>query len=397
MADTRKEPWPGTAGTSPSPQQAQRQQDKARPAAQAKAKEPPSRGELVRDLCQRKMVPTLTQLLPKGADVARFARVFLTVVESDPVKLMQCSDGSLARALMHSAEVGLQVGGAYPHAYLIPYWNKNRKPNPGYEAQFQISVWGYIELIRRSGTVRKVWGDVVYSNDECELVSGTDGKQIKHKPSWFTPKADRGHVVGAYACATLENGETVFEPISKEELDQARAQNQGQTPAWELWYDQQAIKCALKRLQKYLAKGSIPERLLEIDQDPGTGPVTMDTHGEPIEMPDELAGAVVDATGTTQSALDQAVAQAQQARATGASGPSSAPPAMTVDRGRLHSLLIDMDERWRDLGERVRGWDELQALTAATYIDTIRKDAPSGTPPEMPHHIRLDRMPGEDG
>lgn len=395
MAD-RHQPWPGTAGTAQQPQQARQQQ---RPAAQQQApkesKEPPSRVAVVRDLCTRKMRATLEQLLPKGADLARFARVFLTVVEGDPVKLMQCSDGSLARAMMHSAEVGLQVGGAYPHAYLIPYWNKHRQPNPGYEAQFQISVWGYMELIRRSGTVRKIWADVVYSNDQCELISGTDGKQIKHKPSWFTPQAKRGEVVGAYACAVLENGETIFEPISKEELDKARAANQGKTPAWDIWYDEQAKKCALKRIQKYCAKGEQLDRAMEVDQDPGTGPLTVDTQGEPIEMPDELAGTVA-ADATPQSVLDQAVAQAQQARA--ATGPTGAPAQQpVVNRDRLHSVLVDMDDRWRGLRARVDGWDEPQALMAAAYLETILKDAPSGTPPEMPTHLRLDRMPGEDG
>lgn len=96
--------------------------------------------------------------------------------------------------------------------------------------------------------------------------------------------------------------------------------------------------------------------------------------------------------------LDQMVT-AQAKAATGPTGATGKvePSQMRVNRDDLYRVLIDTDERWGGLRARVDGWDELQALTAAAYLKAIASDAPQGVPPEMPAHLRLDRMPGEDG
>jgi phage RecT family recombinase len=380
MADPRKgQPWPGTAGTNATNAQLPRGAPPPKPEPK---KEPPTRVEQVRALCKRRMRATIATLLSKGVDVERFAAVFLSVVEGN-ADLVRCTDGSLARAMMHSAEVGLEVGGAYPHAYLIPYYNKDEKQN---EAQFQISVWGYLELVRRSGAVKKVWADVVFANDQCELISGTDGKQIKHKPQWFLPRAKRGDVVGAYACAILkgEEGEedtVVCEPVSREELDQARAANRGNSPAWKDWYEQQCQKVALKRLSKYLPKGKTPERALAIDEDPNTPPPVIDAQGIEIDLPQDLQSAPVGASGPAGQ-LDQVMSQAAK---------QAAPARMPIERGKLFELLTITDERWLGLRARVESWDDTQALAAMSFLLAIQNDISNDGPdPQMPAHLRLD-------
>jgi phage RecT family recombinase len=380
MADPRKgQPWPGTAGTN-----ATNARTAAPKAAAETAKEkPPSRVDQVRALCKRRMRATIATLLAKGVDVERFAAVFLSAVEGD-ANLVRCTDGSLARAMMHSAEVGLEVGGAYPHAYLIPYYNKDGER---YEAQFQISVWGYLELVRRSGAVKKVWADVVFANDQCELISGTDGKQIKHKPQWFLPRAKRGEVVGAYACAILkgEEGEedtVVCEPVSREELDQARAANRGNSPAWKDWYEQQCQKVALKRLSKYLPKGTTPARALAIDEDPNTPPPVIDAQGIEIDLPQDLQAATPGNASSPTGQLDQVVSQAAK---------QAAPARMPIERGKLFELLTITDERWLGLRPRVEAWDDTQALAAMSFLLAIQHDISNDGPgAQMPAHLRLD-------
>jgi phage RecT family recombinase len=333
-------------------------------------------------------------LLAKRHDFDRFARVFLTVVEAN-ADLVRCTDGSLARAFMHSAQVNLQVGTAYPHAYLIPYWNKDvevRDANGtvtkgAYEAQFQISVWGYTELLRRAG-VRKVWADVVHENDEFECISGTDGKIVKHRPNWFLPTEARGKVLGAYACALLENGETICEPVSFEELMKAKAANRGKSPAWDVWPGQQYQKVAIKRLSKYCPKGEELDSALAIDDDAGSGEV-IDVPGQDVTT--DYGDSQPANGGAANGPLDEVVARerAQQA-ATAAAGPTHAADVMRIDRSKLLEQLVAVDERWTGERERVEGWDEFQALSAAAFCNAVFRDIRgNGEPPELPPHLRI--------
>jgi phage RecT family recombinase len=357
--------------TPPSPTQkppTPRGQTQAKPAA-----EPPPRVELVRTLVSRRMKPAIQTLLGKGIDFDRFARVFLTTIEGN-ADLLRSTDGSIARAFMHSAEVGLQVGGAYPHAYLIPYWNKDAG---AHEVQFQISVWGYTELVRRAG-VRKVWADVVCEHDEYQCISGTAGKIIKHNPNWFASREERGQVIGAYACAMLANEEIVCEPASIDELELARAQNKGKSPAWDLWFEQQCQKVVLKRLSKYLPKGEQPDRALAIDEDPNT-PAIIDVPG--FEVP----GGEGARPSPVSTALDDAVAQA---RAAAANGNGDKP--LVIDRNRLHAMLCDLDEKWRPLRGRIEAWDEMQALQAMAWLNAYVRAGDGGELPEQPAFLRLD-------
>src|SRR5690606_33904313 len=105
------------------------------------------------------------RLLPEklGISPERFARVAINCIESDASgKLLQCTDASLIRAILHAAEVGLEPGGAYSHCYLLPYFNKAKGV---YEAQFMIGVRGYVELARRCPRIKNVWSDVIFEQD----------------------------------------------------------------------------------------------------------------------------------------------------------------------------------------------------------------------------------------
>lgn len=366
--------------------QGQRPQQ-ARPQTQAQTppqgeQRPPTKLDDVRTLVKHRMQPAMTRLLAHRSpeERTRFAQVFLNALEVNP-DLIDCSPGSIARAMQHCAEVDLVPGGAYPHAYLIPYRNNARNVN---EVQFQISVWGYVELIRRSGQVKKVWADVIYSGDEWQVASGTDGKSITHKPNWFAPRGKRGELVGAYACALLENGETVFEPVSAEDLELARAQNRGKSPAWELWPDQQRQKVALKRLQKYLPKGPA-DRALELDEDPGTRPRgIIDAEGHEVSPVDD------EPEPAAQGPLDRAVEQhkvEQQVQQT--QGGSQT----TLDREQLFGMLCDADERWLRERARVDAWDDIEALSVLAFLRTVLGDGVGldGTPPVQPDCMRLPR------
>lgn len=362
------------------PQQQGRPQQQRPPQQQQREQREPTKIDEVRSLVKTRMTPVVARLLAhrSAEDRTRFAQVFLNALEANP-DLIACTPGSIARAMQHCAEVDLVPGGAYPHAYLIPYRDNKRNVD---EVQFQISVWGYVELIRRSGQVLKVWADVIYSGDVYETTSGTEGKSIVHKPAWFADPDKRGSVVGAYACALLANGETVFEPVSAHDLELARKQNRGRSPAWDLWPDQQRQKVALKRLQKYLPKGPA-DHALELDEDPGTRPRVLDTDGHEVQQQFD------DEPAAQQGPLDRAVAEqrAEQQR------PQQDVGATTVDRDELFRMLTDADERWLRQRERVDRWDEFEALSVLAFLRTILGDGVGvdGTPPDMPECMTLPR------
>jgi len=342
-------------------------------------KREPTRVDFVRALVTTRMRSPVETLLAKRQDFDRFARVFLNVVEGN-ADLVKCTDGSLARAFMHSAELNLQVGSAYPHAYLIPYWNPKGGPDGkgAHEAQYQISVWGFTELFRRSGQVRKIWADVVCEHDVYECVSGTEGKIVKHRPDWFATREARGAVIGSYACALLENGETVFEPVSREELDQARAANRGKSPAWDLWFEEQCKKVSIKRLAKYLPKGETTDRAIELDNDAGAA---IDVAG--YEVPNDLDTAAP--ASNTNSPLDQVVARERAAEASGV-----VEKELRIDRAKLLADLVGIDERWKSERERIERWDEFQALAASAFCSALYRDYNgTGEPPELPQHMRI--------
>lgn len=382
IRDPRKntQPWSGPGAPHPQAQQKPPAQKQTAQREREPAKEP-SRYAIMQQLVTRRMVPAVRPLLGKSEDAERFARMFLSAIEAADAaakpganKLVECTEASLCRAMLHSAELGLLPGGPYPHAYLIPYRNADADR---VEAQFQISVWGYTELVRRAG-VRKVWADVIYEGDEYECISGTAGKSIVHKPQWFAARGDRGKVLGSYACAMLDNGETVFEPVSFEDLETARKQNHGKSPAWALWHDQQCQKVAIKRLSKYLPKGDDrASRALAIDENPNT-PAVIDVPGLPVDEPTNAPD------GTAASVLDQVVANASK---------QAAHPRLTIERDKLFELLCITDERWKGLRARVDGWDEMQALAAMAFLMAIQNDISvgnDGEPPTMPEHLRLD-------
>lgn len=368
-----------------------------RPAPEVADGKTPQRVLELRNLCRVQLHPTLAKLLPKTADVERFSRVFLNTLESDS-DLWECSNTSVARAILHSATVGLEIGGPYPHAYAFARWNKHKQES---ELQFQISVWGYLELIRRTGFVLKVWGDVIRANDHYEPISGTEGKSIIHRPDWFAGDEVRGDLIGSYACALLQNRETVFEPVSGAELKAAEDSNRADSPAWRVWRDQMAIKVALKRLQKYLPKHSLLDDALAIDE--GLAMPVVDTVAEAVEAA-TVAGSrpalpmPTNAGDVLQSAVfaakaEAAAAKAQAPRAAAASAPGSVPPpandaGAAVDRAALLQLLTDVDERYADEAARVAGWSERDALAVLSFVNAaLEGDEPL---PPKPGCMRLD-------
>lgn len=186
----------------------------------------------------KKNASAIAESIPKHVSVDRLSRVALSELRTSP-KLLDCSPASLMNAIVKAAQVGLELGSALGHAYLVPYKT---------EATLIIGYRGLISLARRSGEILSIQSQVVRVGDVFEFEYGLEEK-LKHVPAL----ADRGEITHAYAVAKLKDGGVQFDVMTKGEVDAVRARSRaaGSGP-WVTDYPEMARKTVVRRLFKYL-------------------------------------------------------------------------------------------------------------------------------------------------
>ena len=220
----------------------------------------------------------------------RFARVCVTAFRQTP-KLQQCTPGSILGAMMTCAQLDLEPNTPSGLAYLIPY---------GRECQFQIGYRGLLQLMYRSGAIASFNADVVYRAElERGLFKYTSGvhPDIHHEIDLLDNSARSGDpkdIVAAYAAVVLKSGEPVMRLVTKKEIDQARAQGGGRSPAWRDHYAAMAIKTAIKRLASWLPSTKMDEAFAAEDK-------YIEAEAKPAEAP-QSAGLPLEAMNAMMQA-----------------------------------------------------------------------------------------------
>jgi phage RecT family recombinase len=302
---------------------------------------------------------SLKAALPEHIPFDRFERNLSNALMNEP-KLLACNPREVFREVAKIAALGLLIDAQLGEAYLIA----GRKG-----PQARIGYRGLIKLARQSGDVSMIYAHEVYEHDEIDCVLG-DEKKLHHKPKLF---GKRGEIVGYYAVIKFKSGETDFEPMTPEQINEIRDRSDGykafkagsikDTP-WVSSYDEMAKKTCIRRLAKRcplspdLAQAlSIEDRAehpLQIGADPqqlsaserlaqklaagdpgasgfsegfveselqGTDGEAITEDGEIIEHgaeAEEAEGGATAATGAENEASGAEPAPAQTARATGA-------------------------------------------------------------------------------
>ena len=213
-----------------------------------------------------RLVPTIKRALPAGSktDPERFAQLCMTVFRTDFANqknkdnaLIWCGDYSLQRCVVQAAELDLQPGSALGQCWFIPYAG---------DATFQIGVWGYVALMRRSENVAEVWADVIYAGDTYRVARGSH-RDLVHEIDPSMPRAKRGAVLGAYACVKYRDGFLDWEFVNNEDLELAKATSKApNSPAHKDWPDEMRKRTAIKRLAKYADKTPIANRAADVDE-----------------------------------------------------------------------------------------------------------------------------------
>lgn len=165
-----------------------------------------------------------------------------TTDKNGALLLESCSQASIANSLMDMATLGLSV--QKKQGYFIAYGGK---------CQFQKSYFGNITIARRYG-LKSISAEVIYDGDtfSYEVV---DGKKqlVEHKQDFMN--IDNTKIRGAYAVATMNDGEKLLEVMNINQIQQAWKQGFGYKEkggTHEKFADQMAKKTVINRLCKMI-------------------------------------------------------------------------------------------------------------------------------------------------
>lgn len=218
----------------------------------------------------------LEQRLPQFLEVApptlggeggvrRLIRQASIAVARSP-ELAECTKGSVAMAVLQAVELGLDLAGARPMGWLVPFFDKHTKTS---QAKLMLSYQGLAEICYRAGAVQLIQSRVVYEEDDFEVDYGNPLKPVRHIPA-LSADGQRGQVIGAYAMARLPSVDwPAFEFVDIEDINRIRdASRSRNSKVWVEWFDEMARKTAVRRLTKLIpSRAPILDRALMIDRE----------------------------------------------------------------------------------------------------------------------------------
>lgn len=206
----------------------------------------------------------IARALPKHLNPDRMTRIALTEFRKNP-KLAECDPRSVFAAVIMASQLGLEPG-LMGQCYLIPYKTECQLI-PGYQ--------GLLDLVRRTGKVRRIEAQVVYERDHFIYRTGLN-VTLEHEPLL---DGDRGEPRLAYAVAEFADGGHHVEIMTRAEIEGIRdrgsnsqnAKRWGKKTPWDTDADQMWRKTVLRRLCKFLPKSVELASALALDDSSGQG------------------------------------------------------------------------------------------------------------------------------
>jgi phage RecT family recombinase len=190
---------------------------------------------------------------------SEFARNIIMASE----QLMKCDPTSIKNALVSVASLGLTLNPIKQHAALIHRWNKKKQIT---ECSPMVMYRGLMYLAGQAG-VQQIEADVVYDKDYFHFERSEAGVKYRHVISVKAPRGtDDNKFVGSYVAALMPGqtspkvewvpAEDIYE--MREQSDSYRDDNNNVRPGspWVRWFDEQAKKSAIKRVQKRWEDGT---------------------------------------------------------------------------------------------------------------------------------------------
>ena len=247
------------------------------------------------DVAQKMVLKYASKLVQDDRAQQFYTQVMLMMRNNQA--LAGCDPQSLFTAMMACVHLDLMPNTPEAYAYIIPY---------GKTAQFQLGYKGLVELAYRSGIIKYINAELVFPDDVFEAELGTE-RSMTHKPNYGIDRTKYDKCNFVYATAKLDNGETVFEVMNKQDIERIRKVSKaGDNGPWKDWPDQMAKKTVVKRLLKLLPSSNADNRFKvaaewdsaieggkSIKLDKTTGEII---EGEAVGVSDATAQAIEEAT-----------------------------------------------------------------------------------------------------
>lgn len=214
---------------------------------------------------QASLVAQYASKLMKNERAQEFAARVSLLARTDP-KIASAiieSPDSFLTGMMACVHLDLMPNTPQQHAYLIVYNNSKKEIVDGKEVwvkrpeiQMQTGYKGLMVLARRSGEIKKLRAAIVYKGDHFVHREGLE-LVFEHEPNYEVDRNDKENITHAYVVATLDDGEYQVVVMSKKEIEKirefAKKKNFGkESPAWNEWYERQALKTVIRFAAKQL-------------------------------------------------------------------------------------------------------------------------------------------------
>lgn len=199
--------------------------------------------------------------LSAGGTEQQFAREVNFAMQAmlNNLYLIDCAKAypdHLIEAIKNVSLTGLSLNPELKLGYLIPYKGK---------VKFQASYMGKVDILIRTGVVKDIYADLVYTNDKFSMTKGTGGKLI-HVPDVFAE--DRGELMGGYYYAVLTSGAEKYDAMPKARIEETKGRSEsvkkGKPSPWNTDFEEMARKTVVNWAFKFLPKTGISESMLKV-------------------------------------------------------------------------------------------------------------------------------------
>lgn len=267
----------------------------------------------------------IARALPAHLNGDRMTRLALTAVRRTP-DLAECSDVSMAGAILTAAALGLEPNTPTQECYLVPYAG---------EVTLIVGYQGFVKLFWQHPLAASLRAEAVYEADDFAYTYGT-GAFLRHTPN--KRAEDRGQVIYYYAHATLKSGAEAFVVLTPEEVKALRKKEgpNGNIPDPQLWMER---KTCIRQLFKMLPK--TPNMALAARADEAGG--TELYRAAAAERAGAPAGQVQALEGVVETSTGEVITPDPDADAAGDEPPPPDPTAKATQEqmDRIHGLLRD--------------------------------------------------------
>lgn len=245
-------------GQQPSPQAAPEQQAPQVPATTTPSA-PPAFPQQLSGL-EKCFISPKKAFLAAGGTEQQFAREVnfaMQAMLNNPY-LIDCAKAypdHLIEAIKNVSLTGLTLNPELRLGYLVPYKGK---------VKFQSSYMGKADILIRTGVVKDIYADLVYTNDKFSITKGTGGKLI-HEPDVF---GERGELMGGYYYAVLVSGTEKYDAMPKSRIEEIKSRSEavkkGKQSPWDTDFEEMAKKTIINWAFKSLPKTGISDSMLKV-------------------------------------------------------------------------------------------------------------------------------------